>query len=161
MTEDTTTTRFHPIRCPFCGVYDLERRADGSARCASCRNSLDAQLLSTLREIRTLPEALGSHPCEECGHPQMRKLPDGVFHCPACGSEVLPAGGSAESCQSAGASEAYLCGWVDGFFGSAANFLHNRELVRWEDAADRLEYYRGHRAGRETLLDCVVPREAS
>ena len=30
---------------------------------------------------------------EECGHPEMCRLPDGVFHCPACGSEVLPAKG--------------------------------------------------------------------
>ena len=22
----------------------------------------------------------------EYGHPEMRRLPDGVFHCPACGS---------------------------------------------------------------------------
>ena len=36
-----------------------------------------------------LPDALGTHPCE-CGHPEMRVLPDGVFHCPACGAEVLP-----------------------------------------------------------------------
>ncbi|HEX2183234.1 MAG TPA: hypothetical protein VHH10_13200 [Rubrobacteraceae bacterium] len=36
------------------------------------------------------PELLvGYHACE-CGHPGMRLLPDGVFHCPACGSEVLP-----------------------------------------------------------------------
>ena len=26
----------------------------------------------------------------ECGHPEMRTLPDGVYHCPACRSEVLP-----------------------------------------------------------------------
>lgn len=29
---------------------------------------------------------------DACGHPEMRRLPDGVFHCPACGSEVLPIG---------------------------------------------------------------------
>ena len=34
--------------------------------------------------------AVGAHACE-CGHPKMRCLPDGVYHCPACGSEVLPA----------------------------------------------------------------------
>jgi ribosomal protein L37AE/L43A len=26
----------------------------------------------------------------ECGHPEMRRLPDGVYWCPACGSEVPP-----------------------------------------------------------------------
>ena len=48
-------------------------------------------MLETLRRITDLPEALGSHACE-CGHPEMRRLPDGTFHCPACGSEVLPVG---------------------------------------------------------------------
>jgi hypothetical protein len=48
-------------------------------------------MLETLCQITALPDALGSHACE-CGHPQMRCLPDGVFHCPACGSEVLPLG---------------------------------------------------------------------
>jgi hypothetical protein len=49
-------------------------------------------MLETLRRISALPNALGSHACE-CGHPEMRLLPDGVFHCPACGSEVLPING--------------------------------------------------------------------
>ena len=160
--EGSTTTRFHSIRCPFCEVYELEHCGDGSARCTSCRGSLDAELLSTLRQIGTLPDALGSHPCEECGHPEMRRLPDGVFHCSACGSEVLPAYGSfPESGGSTGVSEAYLSGWMDGLFGSSEkSFVHNRELARWEDAADRLDYYRGHRAGREAFLESVVPREA-
>jgi ribosomal protein L37AE/L43A len=158
MMEDSTTTKFHSIRCPFCEVYDLERFSDGSARCASCRGSLGAQLLSTLRQIQALPDALGSHPCEECGHPEMRRLPNGVFHCPACGSEVLPARGSPES--GAGVSEAYLSGWMDGLFGSEVSFVHNRELARWEDATDRLDYYRGHRAGWEAFLGSEEPRGA-
>ena len=45
--------------------------------------------LETLREIIGLPDALGSRPCEYA-HPEMRVLPDGVFHCPAGGTEVLP-----------------------------------------------------------------------
>jgi hypothetical protein len=45
--------------------------------------------LETLRDIIGLPDTLGAHACE-CGHPEMRELPGGVFHCPACGSEVLP-----------------------------------------------------------------------
>jgi ribosomal protein L37AE/L43A len=158
--EDSKTARLHSIRCPFCEVYVLEHSRDGSARCASCRGSLDAELLSTLREIRTLPEALGTHPCEECGHPHMRRLPDGVFHCSACRSEVVAASGSAQSGGSKGASEAYLSGWSDGFFGSAVSFVDNRELARWEDTADRLDYYRGHHAGREARLGSEEPREA-
>jgi ribosomal protein L37AE/L43A len=114
MLEDLTTTGLHSIRCPFCEVYNLERQAGKtSARCASCGGSLDAELLSTLFEIQTLPDALGSHPCEECAHPEMRKLPDGIFHCVACGSEVVPAAGSGSS-ESGGVravvSEGYLSG---------------------------------------------------
>jgi hypothetical protein len=45
--------------------------------------------LETLVDVIGLPDVLGAHPCE-CGYPEMRKLPDGVFHCPACRSEVLP-----------------------------------------------------------------------
>jgi ribosomal protein L37AE/L43A len=39
--------------------------------------------------ISKLPDAVGGHACE-CGHPEMRRLPDGVYWCPACGSEVMP-----------------------------------------------------------------------
>ena len=79
--EGSTTTGFHSMRCPFCEVYEPEHSGDGSARCSFCRCSLSAELLGTIREIQTLPDALGSHPCEDCGHPEMRRLPDGVFHC--------------------------------------------------------------------------------
>ena len=156
--EDSTTARFHSIPCPFCEVYEVELSGDGPARCASCRGSLDAELLSTLRKIQALPEALGAH-SSECGHPEMRRLSDGVFHCPARGSEVLPAGGSPESSGTTGVSEAYLSGWMDGHFGSATSFVHNRELARWEDTTDRLDYYRGHHAGREAFLGIQEPRE--
>jgi hypothetical protein len=47
-------------------------------------------VLEALRQIIFLSDALGNHACE-CRHPEMRRLPDGVFWCPACGSEVLPA----------------------------------------------------------------------
>jgi hypothetical protein len=168
MLEDSrTTTGFHSIRCPFCEVYDLEQPAgSNSAHCTSSGGSLDAAFLTTLWEIQTLPNALGSHPCEECGHPEMRRLPDGIFHCFACGSEVVPAAGSsAESSGGARAvvvSEAYLSGWMDGLFGSAAeSFVNNRELARWEEAVDRLDYYRGHHAGRKAFLGTEEqPRES-
>jgi hypothetical protein len=62
----------------------------GVARCRSCGLPLLGSTLETLRNIVELPAAQGYHPCE-CGHPEMRELPDGVFHCPACRSEVLPA----------------------------------------------------------------------
>jgi hypothetical protein len=132
MMEDSTSAGLHPIRCPFCEVYGLEYFGNDSACCASCRGTLDAKLLSTTRRIQALPDALETHPCEERGPPEMRRLPDGVFYCPACGSEVLPAGGSAESGGSRGASEAYLSGWYDGLFGRAENFTGNKGLARWE-----------------------------
>ncbi|HZA45812.1 MAG TPA: hypothetical protein VE568_11015 [Rubrobacter sp.] len=47
--------------------------------------------MGDLRRITSLPETFGRHACEECGRHQMRRLPDGIFLCPACGSEVLPA----------------------------------------------------------------------
>lgn len=75
--------------CPFCESGELVSLGPGFARCGSCGMPLVGSTLETLRDIVGLPDALGSHPCE-CGHPEMRELPDGVFHCPACRSEVLP-----------------------------------------------------------------------
>jgi hypothetical protein len=45
-------------------------------------------MVQTLLEILSLPVGLGKHACEECEHPEMVLLPGGVFHCPACRSEV-------------------------------------------------------------------------
>ena len=87
--EDSTTAKFYPLRCPFCEVYELELRGRASMRCPSCASFLGGDLLKTLHLITDLPEAIGSHACE-CGHPEMRRLPDEVYWCPACGSEVLP-----------------------------------------------------------------------
>ena len=77
------------ILCPFCESGKLISFGPNSARCDSCRLPLVGSTLETLRDVIGLPDALGAHPCE-CGHPEMRELPDRVFHCPACGSEVLP-----------------------------------------------------------------------
>lgn len=77
------------IVCPFCESGELFAPGPGFARCGSCGTPLLGSALETLREIVGLPDALGAHPCEY-GHPAMRPLPDGVFHCPACRSEVLP-----------------------------------------------------------------------
>jgi hypothetical protein len=75
--------------CALCEAGKLHTLGHDQARCDSCRGSLSGAMLEALREIATLPETVGSHACE-CGHPEMRLLPDGVFHCPACGCEVLP-----------------------------------------------------------------------
>src|SRR5215211_3966815 len=84
-----TASRPHHIICPFCESGELVSVGPGFARCGSCGLPLLGSALETLREIVGLPDALGAHPCE-CGHPEMRGLPDGVYHCPACRSEVLP-----------------------------------------------------------------------
>jgi ribosomal protein L37AE/L43A len=82
-------SRAHHIICPFCESGELVSVGPGVARCRSCGLPLLGSTLETLRDIVGMPDALGAHPCE-CDHPEMRRLPDGVYHCPACGSEVLP-----------------------------------------------------------------------
>jgi ribosomal protein L37AE/L43A len=86
---DAHTTTSHPLICPFCEAHDLQPFGHNSARCEYCGGILGGSLLETLSRIIELPDALGSHACE-CGHPEMRRLPDGIYRCPACGSEVLP-----------------------------------------------------------------------
>jgi ribosomal protein L37AE/L43A len=88
-TPSRTISRPRHIICPFCGSGELVSVGPSFARCGSCGLPLLGSALETLRDIVRLPDALGAHPCE-CGHPEMRRLPDGVYHCPACGSEVLP-----------------------------------------------------------------------
>jgi ribosomal protein L37AE/L43A len=87
--EDSITAKPHSLRCPFCEVYELEPSGHNAVRCISCGITLTGPNLQTLKTIVELPDARGSHACE-CGHPEMRRLPDGVYRCPACGSEVLP-----------------------------------------------------------------------
>jgi ribosomal protein L37AE/L43A len=135
------------IICPCCGINALERSVQGMVHCTRCDRPISTQLLKTLEQIVSLPDAIGRHACE-CGHPEMRRLADGVMWCPGCGSEVLPLSASPVSSESESMSEAYQCGWAEGLSGSMDNFVHNEGLARWEDAHDRLDYYRGHRAGR-------------
>jgi ribosomal protein L37AE/L43A len=87
--HDRITTGAHALRCPFCEVYELEPSGRDSANCPSCGALLSGALLATLRQITELPLVLGRHACE-CGHPEMRLLPDGVYRCPACAAEVTP-----------------------------------------------------------------------
>jgi ribosomal protein L37AE/L43A len=74
--------------CPACEVHELEPYGRDAPVCPRC-GRLAWVVLKTLREISALPDAMGAHACE-CGHPEMRLLPDGVHRCPACGLEVLP-----------------------------------------------------------------------
>jgi ribosomal protein L37AE/L43A len=87
--EMVETARPHPLTCPFCEAHDLRPFGYNSARCEYCGGIVGGPLLQTLHRIRMLPNAAGNHACE-CGHPEMRRLPDGVYRCPACGSEVVP-----------------------------------------------------------------------
>jgi hypothetical protein len=105
-------------------------------------------MLETLRHISALPDALGSHACE-CGHPEMRLLPDRTYHCPSCGSEVAPAEVTSTPSKSEERGLAYWSGWADGRFGESGSFLDNQNLAKWEAPSERLAYYGGHRAGSE------------
>ena len=89
MKGSSLASKLHSLVCPLCEAGGLEPLGHDSARCDFCGGSLSGSLLVALCEIVSLPDALGSHACE-CGHPEMRRLPEGVFHCPACGCEVLP-----------------------------------------------------------------------
>jgi ribosomal protein L37AE/L43A len=145
LTNISSTT--NSIICLCCGIGELERSANGVARCSRCDRPISTQVLEALKQIVSLPDAIGSHACE-CGHPEMRHLADGVLWCPGCGSEVLSLSASPPRSESGLMSEAYRCGWTEGLLGSTQSFVHNEGLARWEDTNDRLKYYRGHRAAR-------------
>jgi hypothetical protein len=78
----------HPLICPLCEVHELDPYGRDSTLCPHCA-LFGGVFLESLRQVSALPDAIGAH-ASECGHPEMRRLPDGVFHCPACGSEILP-----------------------------------------------------------------------
>ena len=89
-----TTSKPNSIVCPACVRGELGNRGLDLAERDSCGRDVEGAVLRTLEQIVALPDARGEHACE-CGHPEMRRLPDGVFHCPACGSEVTPLGAGA------------------------------------------------------------------
>ena len=104
LTSSLTTTISRPghLVCPVCESGELQPLALlGLNGCDSCGSIFDDGDLRTLEQIVALPDAYGKHPCE-CGYPEMRHLPDGVFHCPACRTEVLPATSSRQMLESAG-----------------------------------------------------------
>jgi len=73
----------------MCEAGRLAALGGNSVRCDACGCLLNMAVPETLGEIVHLPDALGSHACE-CGHPEMRLLPGGIYRCPVCGAEVLP-----------------------------------------------------------------------
>jgi hypothetical protein len=118
-------------------------------RCETCGRRLSGAMLEILRGISALPDAVGAHACEECGHPEMLRLPDGTFHCPACRSEVLPIDASSTPSRTDEHGSAYWAGWVDGRFEESGSFVDNPSLMKWKDPYDRLAYYQGHHVGSE------------
>jgi Zn finger protein HypA/HybF involved in hydrogenase expression len=143
--------------CPRCEIRQLQIVGHHKVRCVSCGSTLNGGLLDTLQQITDLPDVLGRHACE-CGHPEMRHLPDGTSHCPACGSEVLPIEAASSLPKFGEYGEAYWAGWLDGRFGETSSFVDNSNLAKWEEPSDRLAYYRGHRAGSEARLSKSVVR---
>jgi ribosomal protein L37AE/L43A len=89
MKGSALASRPQAIICPFCEVGALYPFGGASAHCDFCSHAVEGDVLRMLEQITSLPDALGRHACE-CGHPEIRRLPDGVFHCTACGSEVGP-----------------------------------------------------------------------
>ena len=89
MKASSLASRSDYLVCPICQAGELHSFGGECARCSSCECIVGAATLLTLEQIIALPDALGWHACE-CGHPEMRLLPDGAFHCAACGSEVFP-----------------------------------------------------------------------
>lgn len=75
--------------CPLCESGELRAVNPSQARCSRCQGTMDYGFFDTLRQLRALPDATGKHACE-CSNPEMRRLSDGMFRCPACGSEVTP-----------------------------------------------------------------------
>jgi hypothetical protein len=133
---------------PLCEASKLYPSDRDSMRCESCGECLSGAMLETLKRIAALPDTLGSHSCE-CGHPGMRLLPDRTYHCPACGSEVLPIDTASAPSKPDEHGAAYWAGWVDGCYGERGSFVGNPNLAKWETPSDKLDYYRGHRAGSE------------
>lgn len=82
------SSAYHLV-CPMCEAAELRTLGNISARCESYGFLPGEDLLKSIKNIIALPDALGHHACE-CGHPEMRRLPEGMFRCPACGLEVLP-----------------------------------------------------------------------
>ena len=107
MKDSSLASSHSSLVCPLCEGDELRPCGHHSARCASCAGLVSGAVLEALRQITALPDALGTHACEECGHPEMRHLPDETFHCPSCGSEVLPFGAPVVDWEISERAEAY------------------------------------------------------
>jgi hypothetical protein len=161
MNKSTPRSRSSFLDCPSCERGTLRPPAHDSMRCDFCSGSLSGAMLQVFRQITELPDAIGAHACE-CGHPQMRLLPDGTRHCPSCGLEVVPIDAHPTLSEH---GEAWWAGWMDGHFGERASSVDNSNLARRVNPSERLEYYHGHRAGSEaretTKVRSLMPAKNS
>lgn len=82
MKPSTLASGYHSIICPSCEAGELSPSGHNGIQCSLCGYAPSHSVLEALQEIITLPDALGSHACEERGHPEMRCLADGVSHWP-------------------------------------------------------------------------------
>jgi ribosomal protein L37AE/L43A len=71
-------SKIDSLVCPLCESSGLQYDDQSVARCTGCNRTLGGAMLEPLKQIVALPDIVGSHPCE-CGHPEMRRLPDGVL----------------------------------------------------------------------------------
>jgi hypothetical protein len=81
---------------------------------------VSGETLEALRQVTDLPDALGRRACE-CGHPEMRLLLDGTYHCPSCGSEVVPLDAEATVSEPKEHGQAWWKGWTDARFGELSS----------------------------------------
>ena len=156
MKGSSLKSRASSLVYPLCEGHRLCAHGQDSARCTSCGAIVSRPTLEVLRQITDLPDAVGSHACE-CGHPEMRLLPDGTRHCPACGSEVAFARCPDDPLGARGARPSVV-GWLDGRSLRGAWQLRGQpQSGRWEAPSERLDYYRGHRIRSEARWIRMMP----
>jgi hypothetical protein len=90
MRASSLLSRSDHLVCLVCQVGELQPFGGEGARCGSCGSILGAAMLLTLEQIIALPDASGKHTCE-CGHPEMRRLPDmGCSTAPPAARKCFP-----------------------------------------------------------------------
>jgi hypothetical protein len=65
----------HSLICPICEADELSPSGHNEIQCSLCGYAPSRSVLEALRQIISLPDALGRHACEECGHPEMHPPP--------------------------------------------------------------------------------------
>lgn len=91
MRDNALASRPQHLVCPVCETGELEVHGHVAGKCDWCGCVVNKAAIETLWQLIDLPDALGSHACD-CGHPEMRRSPDTVLQCPACGDKIYPSG---------------------------------------------------------------------